>query len=168
MFLGLTASMDRYCRARFAGANPSEAYRQAYNCERSSAATVANNASDLEADPRIVSRVQQMVERRDTLSSLAPRVTKEFVLNGVVDLALNADKDSTRLRAFELLGKSVGIDLFRETHVTEKRDRTVEEVDAALREHLASLAPMIEGTARDTTQAKAVPTAKDRRRKPTA
>lgn len=106
-----------------------------------------------------------MVERRDALSSLAPRVTKEFVLNGVVDLALNADKDSTRLRAFELLGKSVGIDLFRETHVTEKRDRTVEEVDAALREHLASLAPMIEGTA---TPVPLTPGKPDRRRKPTA
>jgi hypothetical protein len=85
---------------------------------------------------------------------------------------MNADKDSTKLQAYIALGKTVGIDLFREVHVTERITRTPEDVDRELLDHINKLKPVLEGQARDVTPngaAKIKPgssSGRDRRRKP--
>lgn len=95
-------------------------------------------------------------------------------------LAEHASTDAVKLRALELLGKTVGIDLFREVVVTERRERNSEDVDKELRERLAQLKhAVLDITARHvdneeqhvsgrlelTATARPVPRA-DRRRKP--
>ncbi len=106
-------------------------------------------------------------KRRDT--SLVPLVDRNFVLEGITSLALNGDKDSVRLRAFELLGKVHEVNLFAPETRTDK-PRTIEDIDKELRERLAELANVtpttastIEGTARPSAAS-----ASDRRRKPKA
>lgn len=91
-----------------------------------------------------------------------------MVTQGIASIATNPNtKDNVRLRAYELLGKVAGIDLFREIHVTEKVHRTVEDIDRELKERLSSLAPMIEGKTVDSAPESA-PKPSDRRRKPKA
>jgi hypothetical protein len=58
-----------------------------------------------------------------------------------------------------------GIDLFREIHVTEKRTRTPEEIDAELRERLASMAQTIDVTPNPEPAPAAAPGRGNRRRK---
>ena len=83
-------------------------------------------------------------------------------------LALNADKDSTRLAAYVALGKTIGIDLFRETVVHQKQERSVEDVERELQTRLKDLARTIEGEGREVPAAIEGAGRRDRRRKPKA
>lgn len=77
-------------------------------------------------------------------------------------LADHAEKESVQVASLIALGKTVGIDLFRETTRIERVERTPEEIDKELVAHLKALQPMIEGKANVTVE----PEATDRRRKP--
>jgi len=125
---------------------------------------VAKTAHELLQHPKVNAKLRELRVKAEANSTLAASLTKSFVLNGIMSIALEGDKDSTRLRAYELLGKTVGLDLFRTTVVTETRTRTPEEIDAELRERLAGLADTltIEGEARRVEK----PAPDDRRRKP--
>jgi hypothetical protein len=163
---GLTHAQEAYVLARFNGLGISDAYREAYPNQDANAATIARSAHDLETSPKIVARFNQMIADRRAQSSLAPIVSKEFVLNGIASIAANPNvKDQTRLAAYIALGKVAGIDLFREIHVTEKRTRTPEEIDAELRERLASMAQTIDVTPNPAPPPAAAPGRGNRRRK---
>tara|TARA_R110000868_G_scaffold275096_1_gene534791 strand:+ start:232 stop:510 length:279 start_codon:yes stop_codon:yes gene_type:complete len=87
-------------------------------------------------------------------------------------LATDSDKDSVRLAAYIALGKTVGIDMFRETTRTEKVVRTPEEADAELKRLLSDMMTTVEGTATrieaPASSARPVPGAplRDRKRRP--
>ena len=185
-FQGLTVKMEAYCQARFAGANVIEAYAAAYNPPNSKRTTMQVDAAALERDPRIVQRIQQLTAMRDAAAALGSKdllanLSKEWVLSRTMHLAEHASTDAVKLRALELLGKTVGIDLFREVVVTERRERNSEDVDKELRERLAQLKhavldltakhvdeteqPPVSGRLELTATARPVPRA-DRRRKP--
>jgi hypothetical protein len=143
-FQGLTVKMEAYCQARVAGANMVEAYGQAYSTENSSRETMYRASKELEANPRITARINQLVDMRDQATllgsnNLYKQLSKQYVINGVMQLSQTASTDAVKLRAFEMLGKTVGIDLFRDVVVTEKRERSSEEVDKELRERIAQL-----------------------------
>lgn len=167
---GLTSQQFHFALYSFMGDNDAEAYRKAYGYQDSvpgSDPALGQRAHVVANNPKVQAKLLELRAKQEVSASLVPLLSKSFVLNGVMQLALKADKDSTRLRAYELLGKTVGIDLFRETHVHEKRERTIEEIDAELKERLKALAPMLEGKAVDVTPAApATPPARDRRRKP--
>ena len=56
----LTPKQEQFCRAILIGKNQSEAYRQAYNCKRTSDATVNVEASRLMDHPRIALRIKEL------------------------------------------------------------------------------------------------------------
>lgn len=173
-FQGLTVKMDNYCLARVAGADPSEAWRAAYDAEQCSPETISSHAAKLEADARIVLRIRQLRERQEAQLTLAPKITREWILNGVASIASNTEeKTGDRLKAYEMLGKSAGIDLFRDTIVTERKERTPEDVARELRAKLEALLPTIEGNSRELTPVDPPGQAQDspqvpRKRKPIA
>ena len=164
-FGGLTPQQYRYCELRSDGIARADAFSEAYAVE-GERALLADRARKVEESVRVVGTINRMVsaKRRDT--SLVPLVDRNFVLEGITSLALNGDKDSVRLRAFELLGKVHEVNLFAPETRTDK-PRTIEDIDKELRERLAELANVtpttagtIEGTARPSASAS------DRRRKP--
>lgn len=172
---GLTSFQYRFAVASFSGLNDTDAYRSITDVSNMTETTIRGNAARLAQHPLVRAKLQELRVKLDGQTSLAPGLNREFVLNGIMGLAISAQKDSTRLAAYIALGKTVGIDLFREVHVTEKITRTVEDVDKELREHLTRLQSTIDGQARDVTPApgsKIVPKEaagrRDRRRKPTA
>jgi hypothetical protein len=86
--------------------------------------------------------------------TLAPiHIDRDFVLQHTALIALVADKDSDKLKALDMLGRSVGIDLFRDTVVHEKVTSTPAQVEEQLRDKLEALrrelgGDTIEGTAK--------------------
>jgi hypothetical protein len=86
-------------------------------------------------------------------------------------LAVSSDKDSVRLGAYQTLGKTVGIDLFRETVRHEQITRSIEDIEQELKQKLDALRAglTIEGKAERVAADSGQPGAgKDRRRKPKA
>lgn len=160
---------------------PSEAYRHAYNCEGSSPMTVSIHASEMEADARIVLKVRELQAKAEQQTSLVPiepriEVNKDWVVQGIARIAANEQvKFNTRLAAYIAVGKTAGIDAFREVVAHETKPRTIAEVDAEIARHLAQLGPMIDVTPNDVNpdpvkpepvNRKPVNAGKDRRRKP--
>jgi hypothetical protein len=168
---GLTSKQYRFAIACFSGLSDADAYRQAYECSGMTDAAIYSASAQLSRHPLVRAKLQELRVKLDGQTSLAPGLNREFVLNGIMGLAISASKESVRLGAYIALGKTVGIDLFREVHVTERVTRTVEDVDKELREHLTRLQSTIDATAKDVTPpAASVKPAggRDRRRKPIA
>jgi hypothetical protein len=169
VFQGLTAKQEQYALERFRGTGQAEAYRMAFGDENTTAETAKRHGFDLDRHPGIVARVHQLTASRMKQSSLLADLSPEFVTDGIMRTAMFGEKESNRLRAYELLGKVAGIDLFRETTRIEKVDRTTEDVDKELKQKLQAMMEglTIEGEA-NPAPAKPAPVAtRDRRRKPT-
>lgn len=166
-FGGLTQKQYRYCEYRAAGWGKAAAYREAYQSDASEE-SVLRMAYTVEDDNRIASTINQMALADSPKTTLVPQVTKNFVLEGITNIAVKETaKDNVRLRAYELLGKAVG--LFKDEAPPPDKPRTIEEIDNELRERLSAMRT-IEGTAtRQPAEARPGPSAPtDRRRKPKA
>lgn len=167
-FQGLTSAQHRFVTLVMSGLSNVEAFRAVYDVSGWTEGTAAGKASELANHPMVLAKLRELRQRVDAQSTLAPGLTREFVLNGLMAIALNGDKDSTRVSALVNLGKTVGIDLFRETVVTEKRVRTVADVEQELKDRLEELKQTltVEGAARRVEPDSTAPPARDRRRKP--
>lgn len=166
-FGGLTAQQYSYCELRARGVAKLHAYRQAFANERAVDATIQDAAYKLELLPRIAQTINRMVLADSGKTTLVPRieVTKDFVLEGITNIATSKTaKDNVRLRAYELLGKTVG--LFKDAEPQQTKTRTLEDIDRELREKLEAMRT-IEGAAvrtskPDGAQADSVEPAADR------
>lgn len=172
---GLTTRQYRFVTLMFQGLNDTEAYRQAGYGAGMNAQSLGQAAHHAAKNPKVQAKLRELREKVDQQSTLAPSLSREWILNGIMEIAINGDKDSTRLRAFEDLGKVAGIDLFRETTRVERVTRTPEELDQELQERLAEMAKTIEAKANppgigtnDKPTGPKAGTAPDRRRKPRA
>lgn len=170
---GLTSKQYQFAITSFSGVNDVEAYRRTYDCSGMAESTIQGKASEVAHHPLVTAKLRELRIKVDQQTTLAPYVSRELVLNGLVRLATSATKESVQLGALIALGKTVGIDLFRDVHVTEKITRTVDDVDRELRAHIDKLTPLLEGTAREVgavsggkVTPKGVGAGRDRRRKP--
>lgn len=165
-FQGLTHRQLAYCEARMAGHNMSQAYRIAYDCSGSSDQTVGRHAYDVENNGKVQAKLRQLLAERSPNTSLLPPITKDFVLTGIATLAVTADKQTVQLRAYELLGKAVGL-FERDTEEVLAEPSTSADVDAEIKRRLrAVLAPEIEGEVRRVETQPAPPSPRNRQRKP--
>ena len=172
---GLTSKQYAFAIACFSGLSDADAYKKAYDCQGMTDASVYSASALLAKHPLVNAKLKELRLKVDSQTTLAPYLTRELVINGILGLATNATKESVRLAAYIALGKTVGIDLFREVHVTEKITRTPEDVDKELLNHINKLKPILESTARDVTPDKGGVAPEqsggsraDRRRKPGA
>ena len=147
-FEGLTHRQLAYCEARMAGHNMSQAYRAAYNCAGSSDTTVSRHAYEVEHNAKVQAKLRQLMAERQPNTSLLPPITKEFVVTGIATLAITAEKQAVQLRAWELLGKAVGL-FDKDTTEQLPEASTSADIDAEIKRRLrAVLAPVVEGDAR--------------------
>jgi hypothetical protein len=165
-FQGLTTAQHRMVLLMFQGLKNAEAYRAVYDTSGMAESTIAFNAARIAAEPAVAAKLREMRTKVEAQSTLAPNLTREFVINGVMGLATNATKESVQLGALLALGKVVGIDLFRETVVHEKRVRTVEDVETELKDRLAELQRQLTTVEGEARRVDAAPAPRDRRRKP--
>jgi len=172
VFGGLTFKQLAYCNNRAAGMSALDSYRAAYSPNANDDSSSVR-AWELERDSRIVEKIEALLAERTPQTSLVPVVTKTFVLDGIVSIATKETaKDNVRLRAFELLGKHVG--LFKDEQPDDSdKPKSIADIDAKLAEYFKRMTT-IEGDAtrvdsdkgKDLTPVDPAARRGDRRRKP--
>jgi hypothetical protein len=134
-YLGLTPKQYAYCEARARGMGVTEAYKHAYQPKD----TIPQNslyvvACETEANIKVQARIRaRLLELQGDTSGL-PVIGRDFVITGIASLAIGGQKESTRLKGYELLGKALG--LFDRGPETIEKPKTVNDVDEKLRQLL--------------------------------
>lgn len=160
---GLTPKQYRFVTTAFSGMSYADAYREVYDCDDMDVVTIGRRASEEIRKPLVAAKLRALRVAADQKATQLPGLNREFVLNGIMDIAINGERENNRLAAYVWLGKSTGIDVFREITVVERRTRTPEDVDKELRAKIQELMTTIDGTSRPVAPAAAPG---DRRRKP--
>ena len=117
-----------------------EAYAKVYDVELTKTGKIPKwvevEASRLVANPKIALSIQRAIERKETSLTASALRTRNYVIESLYKESKESDSDSTRVRALELLGKSVA--LF--TDVTEERkSRDTEEIEKDIEAKLEQL-----------------------------
>ena len=93
-------------------------------------------ASKLVANPKITISIPRAMERKEQSAVASSIRTRNYVIDQLYRESKEADSDATRVRALELLGKSVS--LFSDV-VETKEARTSDEVEADIEERIQAL-----------------------------
>ena len=107
---GLTGKQESFCREMLTGCpSASEAYRRAYNVGNMSQNSIGVEASRLMANPRIARRLDEGFAEQETKEVHTAAARRDYVIKGLQHEAENATSDAARVRAFELLGKTIAM-----------------------------------------------------------
>ncbi len=117
-----------------------EAYAKVYDVQLTKTGKIPKwvevEASRIVANPKIALSIQRAIERKETSLTASALRTRNYVIESLYKESKESDSDSTRVRALELLGKSVA--LF--TDVTEERkSRDTEEIEKDIEAKLEQL-----------------------------
>lgn len=135
----LTPKQLHFVRCIAQGMTQADSYREAYNSKNMSNQNIYEEASRLMANPKISTRVATLIASKEAAITRSTVGLRKKVLDKLEDFMDSADKeDGNKIRAAELLGKSIG--LFKEV-IEDNRDkqRTPEELTAILEAKLLKL-----------------------------
>jgi hypothetical protein len=134
-YMGLTAKQWAYAEARARGGSVSESYIAAYEPpETMGKHALWSTATQIEASQKVQARIRARLLELQGDNSALPVIGRDFVITGIASLAIAGEKESTRLKGYELLGKALG--LFDRGPEQIEKPKTVNDVDAKLRELL--------------------------------
>ena len=124
---GLTAKQEAFCHAILGGKGWSDAYRDAYDAENMSAASVHREAFALATSPKIASRLERAEKERQAEQRMQRLSRAERVIEKLEGIGVRGDAaDGTQVRALELLGKTLGLFVDR----VETEDKTPRDADS--------------------------------------
>ena len=145
---GLTDKQRLFASTLAAGGHSiSDAYRAVYSAGNMSAATVRGEASRLAANPHVARMVEQVRAQNAQAEVASALSDRDRVLSRLREWIDEADTDSNRIRAAELLGKTVG--LFRDVIQTGSGDRATTEIQAEIEQRLRDLLLTAEAADKD-------------------
>ena len=117
-----------------------EAYAKVYDVELTKTGKIPKwvevEASRLVANPKIALSIQKAIQRKEQSSVATSLRTRNYVIEQLYRESKEADSDASRVRALELLGKSVS--LFSDV-VETKEARTSDEVERDIEERIQAL-----------------------------
>ena len=117
-----------------------EAYAKVYDVTLPKAGKVPKwvevEASRLVARPRIALSIRQAIERKDVSQVASGLRTRNYVIEQLYNQSVDADSSAARIRALELLGKSVS--LFTDVH-EERKSRDTDEIERDIETKLERL-----------------------------
>ena len=99
-------------------------------------------ASRLMANPKVALSIQQGLERRETNAVASTTRTRSYVLEQLMRESKEAESDSSRIRALELLGKTVN--LFSDT-LEIKESRGTHDIEQDIESRIEALIRESEG-----------------------
>lgn len=136
----LTGKQLHFSRCLAQGMSKTEAYIEAYSTDNMARSTINEAACRLSQDSRITARVQQLILLKEKALIRSTVGLKDQVLTKLVGFMDNATpQDSAKLRAAELLGKSIG--LFKDVIEDNRNaDLTAEQLTTLLHEKLSKIA----------------------------
>ena len=137
---GLTLKQEAFCMAILDGKGWSDAYREAYDAQNMSAASIHREAFAMATSPKIASRLERAERERQAEQRMQRLSRSERVVQKLEQIALrDGDTDGTQVRALELLGKTLGLFVDR----VETEDKTARDADAVRAELEARLNRLI-------------------------
>ena len=136
---GLTDKQRLFAHALASGKySISDAYREVYSAGNMSGATVRVEASRLAANPHVTLMVQQLRASNEVAERAAALSDRDRVLERLRAWMDHAEAtDGNKIRAAELLGKSVG--LFKDVTISSDSERSSNEVAAEIEQRLERL-----------------------------
>jgi hypothetical protein len=132
----LTAKQTKFVNEVSEGSSQSSAYRKAYDTSRMTPKTVWEESSRLRKHPKVSARIVELEAEKEARQRVQALSREDRILNELEDIAFGSTNAMARLRALELLGKTVG--LFKPKEVREQT-RTADEIKSAIELKLAAL-----------------------------
>ena len=127
---GLTQKQEIFAQNVADGLNHSESYRRAYDTDEMASNTIWREAHRLSRHKRVAARICQLIAicEQDDRAWAATRAHR--VTDLLERIMASSKTDSARLRAAELLGKTIG--LFTHKEETPPRTKTIEDLEQEL------------------------------------
>ena len=132
----LTAKQTKFINEVSEGSSQSSAYRKAYDTSRMTPKTVWEESSRLRKHPKVAARIVELEAEKEARQRMQALSREDRILNELEDIAFGSTNAMARLRALELLGKTVG--LFKPKKVPEQT-KTADEIKSAIELKLAAL-----------------------------
>lgn len=132
-----TTKMKLFASAIADGLSPAEAYRKVYDCANSTNATVMANANRLLNDSRITLLLEPVFQAKREMVINDELATRRFIMQELFEHAKNTERVSDKLRALEMMGKSIG--MFNDTGDKDENDLDVEKLKSELKAKMASM-----------------------------
>ena len=134
----LTGKQEAFAKLVAGGSVLSDAYRECYSADTMKDSTVWSEACRLAQNPKVSARIKdiQADMEADHRTRLLRR--EEWVLKSLQEEAVSADNASSRIRALELVGKTVGMFTDR-IEQAETSERSASEIEKELKARLDRL-----------------------------
>lgn len=110
--MALTQKQQNFCLAYIKCGNASQAYRESYNAEKMSDKQIWEEASKLNANPKVSQRVQELNEKATTKAILSVEERKEILSNMARNVVYDKEGNATfsdARGAIEILNKMDGL-----------------------------------------------------------
>ena len=137
VWAGLTEKQERFAHLVADGLNFSAAYREVYDTSEMSQPSVWREAHRLSRNEKVAMRIAELVAARQEEERLQAHMRAYRVTAHLEEMMTSGASETTRLRAAELLGKTVG--LFAEKAPEREDDRSLAELEAELKKRLEGL-----------------------------
>ena len=105
----LTSRQKQFVEEVVDGMSATEAYRASYKATHMSPKTIWEASSRLSKHPKVVARLGELRAEKEVQERMLRLSYGDFVINEIQELAINAKSDRARIKALELLGKTVGL-----------------------------------------------------------
>jgi organic radical activating enzyme len=117
-----------------------EAYAKVYDVALTKSGNIPKwvevEASKLVANPKIALSIQKAIQRKEQSAVASSLRTRNYVIEKLYKESQESESDASRVRALELLGKSIG--LFSDVIET-KETRPSEQIEEEIEERIAEL-----------------------------
>jgi hypothetical protein len=105
----LTGKQEAFAKLVASGSMLSDAYRECYAADNMKSSTLWSEACRLAQNPKVSARIKDIQADMEADRRTIERRREEWVLKRLSEEADQADNASSRIRALELVGKTVGM-----------------------------------------------------------
>ena len=105
----LTSRQALFVEELLIGVSQTAAYKRNYCTGQMSPKTIWEASSRLSKHPKVVARLDELRAEKEAQERMLRLSYGDFVIKELQELALNAKSDRARIKALELLGKTVGL-----------------------------------------------------------
>jgi hypothetical protein len=131
----ITAKQLGFAQSVVSGATLTDAYKENYDTSNSKDQTIWTNACLLASNPKVKSRIQELYAELDVDRSNIEARRREYVLIGLQKEAEDQENGGARIRALELLGKTIAM-FTDKVETGDNDDRTADELEQEILQKL--------------------------------
>ena len=135
----MTQKQEAFALAVFAEKSFSDAYRETYDCEGSKPASIHRQAYGLMQHDKVRSRLEELWSQKRSEQRMQALSRGDFVFEQLSKIIADPQtQDGAKVRALELLGKSVAL-WTDKVETEDKTDRSADEIERDLKAKLKLL-----------------------------